>query len=127
MFGNRTCCFASHEFLYGGRLMVCDSNRASSANRTLCYYSAPRTFRLLPSADDHVTIPLRAEVNRMAVISAVWLGGVTAVIFTLFRLYHALLRGPADVSVAIRGASPIFAQREGGHESQHNAGPVQRG
>jgi hypothetical protein len=47
----------------------------------------------------------------VAVISAVWLGGVTAVIFTLVRLYYALLRGPADVSVAMRGAtisSPLY-------------------
>jgi hypothetical protein len=47
----------------------------------------------------------------VAVFSAVWLGGATAVIFTLVRLYYALLRGPADVSAAIRGAtisSPLY-------------------
>jgi hypothetical protein len=47
----------------------------------------------------------------VAVFSAVWLGGVTAVIFTLFRLYYALLLGPADASAAIRGAtisSPLY-------------------
>ena len=41
----------------------------------------------------------------VALISAVWLGGVTAVTFTLARIYYALLRGPADVSAAIRGAT----------------------
>jgi hypothetical protein len=41
----------------------------------------------------------------VAVFSAVWLGGVTAVIFTLFRLYYALVLGPADPSAAIRGAT----------------------
>jgi len=47
----------------------------------------------------------------VAVFSAVWLGGVTAVIFTLVRLYNALLLGPADASAAIRGAtisSPLY-------------------
>jgi len=47
----------------------------------------------------------------LAVLSAVWLGGATAVLFTLFRLYGALLRGPADVSAALRGAtiaSPLY-------------------
>jgi hypothetical protein len=41
----------------------------------------------------------------VAVFSAIWLGGVTAVIFTRFRLYYALLLGPADASAAIRGAT----------------------
>jgi len=47
----------------------------------------------------------------VAFISAAWLGGATAVLFTLFRLYGALLRGPADVSAALRGAtisSPLY-------------------
>jgi len=47
----------------------------------------------------------------VAFISTAWLGGATAVLFTLVRLYYALLRGPADVSAAFRGAtisSPIY-------------------
>jgi hypothetical protein len=47
----------------------------------------------------------------VAILGAVWLGGVTALIFTVVRVYNELSRGPADVPAAIRGAtisSPLY-------------------
>ena len=56
--------------------------------------------------EDRVTIQLLAEGQIMvAVFSAIWLGGATAVFFTLVRLYNALLLGPADTSAALRAAT----------------------